>query len=57
MDYREDVDFFGVYCHDRGEVYLVPVMDVPLRGAHLRLEPARNGQQSGVRWASQYLLN
>lgn len=57
MDYREDVDFFGVYCHDRREVYLVPVGDVPPRDAHLRLNPPRNGQQSGIRWASQYLLN
>lgn len=56
MDYREDVDVFGVYCHDRGEVYLVPVGDVPPRGAHLRVNPARNGQLSGVRWAAPYLL-
>lgn len=55
-DYREDVDIFGVYCHDRGEIYLVPVGDVPSRGAHLRLSPARNGQQAGVRWASRYRL-
>ena len=56
-DYREDVDVFGVYHHDRREVYLVPVGDVPVRGAHLRLSPARNGQQSGVRSAAQYLLS
>jgi hypothetical protein len=55
-DYRGDVDVFGVYCHDRGEVYLVPVKDVPFRAAHLRLSPARNGQESGVRWAAGYLL-
>lgn len=24
-DYRGEVDVFGVYCHARGEVYLVPV--------------------------------
>ncbi|MGH2694142.1 MAG: group I intron-associated PD-(D/E)XK endonuclease [Actinomycetota bacterium] len=55
-DYREDVDFFGVYCHGREEVYLVPVGDVPLRRASLRLTPARNGQTSGVRMAGRYLL-
>jgi hypothetical protein len=55
-NYRDDIDFFGVYCHDSGEVYLVPVDDVPSRVASLRLSPARNGQQVGVRWASQYLL-
>ena len=28
-DYRQDVGVFGVYCHERGEIYLVPVDDVP----------------------------
>ena len=55
-DYRDDVDVFGVYCHDRGEVYLVPVQDVPCRGASLRLHPARNGQTSGIRDATDYLV-
>jgi hypothetical protein len=56
LDYRDDVDFFGVYCHDHRHVYLVPVGDTPLRTASLRLTPTRNGQESGVRWASRYLL-
>jgi PD-(D/E)XK endonuclease len=55
-DYREDIDLFGIYCHDRNEVYLVPVGDVPTSAAHLRLHPPRNGQHSKVRWAAQYLL-
>jgi hypothetical protein len=55
-DYRDDVDFFGVYCHGLNEVYLVPVGDVPLRKASLRVEPALNGQTKGVRMASTYLL-
>ena len=55
-DYRGEVDVFGVYCHSRGEVYLVPVEDVPLRTATLRLEPTRNRQETGVRWAADYLL-
>ena len=56
-DYRQDLDVFGVYCHDRREVYLVPVEDVPPRGAHLRVDASRNGQAAGVRWASAYLLS
>ena len=56
-DYAEDADLFGVYCHERQEVYLVPVSDVPSRGAHLRLKPPLNGQVSGIRWASDYLLD
>jgi hypothetical protein len=54
-DYRDDVDFFGVYCHGRKDVYLVPVGDVPLRRASLRLRPARYGQ-TGVRMAGRYLI-
>lgn len=56
-DYRDDVDLFAVYCHERCEVYIVPVEDVPSRAAHLRLEPARNGQKAGIREAEQYLLS
>lgn len=56
LDYRGDADMFGVYCHDRGSVYLVPVEDVPRSAGMLRLEPPRNGQRERVRWASRYLV-
>jgi len=56
-DYRGEVDFFAVYCHERGEVYLVPIEDVPPSRATLRLSPTLNGQGVGVRHASRYLLN
>lgn len=55
-DYRDDVEFFGVCCLQRQETYLVPVDDVPLWAASLRLHPTRNGQTKGIRWASDYLL-
>ena len=55
-DYTGDIDLFGVYCHDRDEVYLVPVDDVPPRGAHLRLRPALNGQRARIRDAAQYVV-
>ena len=55
-DYRGQVDLFGVYCHARGEVYLVPVEDVPPRGAHLRVVPPRNSQKARIRMADQYLV-
>lgn len=54
--YRGDVDFFGVYCADTGQVYLVPIADVPERGASLRVVPPRNGQTRGVRWAKDYVI-
>jgi hypothetical protein len=42
--YRDDIDYFGVYCPDTQQVYLVPVNDVPDRGANLRVEAPRNNQ-------------
>ena len=54
--YGADVDYFGVYCHERGEVYLVPSAGLPSWRATLRLAPARNGQNSRVRLASRFLL-
>ena len=57
-DYLEDVDFFAVYCHELGNVYLVPVRDVPARSrACLRIDRPRNSQRSRIRWADPYLLD
>lgn len=54
--YVDEIDYFGVYCPETGQTYLVPVGEVPVRGAHLRTEPARNGQGTGIRWAAHYAL-
>ena len=52
---REDVDAFAVYCHDPQGRYLIPFDDVPAGGTiQLRLTPARNNQQQGIRWAKEY---
>lgn len=55
-DYRDEIDAFGVFCPDRHEVYLVPVEDASVRGCSLRLEPPRNNQRVGIRWAADYLV-
>jgi len=55
-DYRQEIDAFGVYSPAMNSVYLVPVDGVPLRGCHLRIEEARNGQRAGVRMATDYLV-
>jgi hypothetical protein len=54
--YQEhEIDYFGVYCPDTDAVYLVPIEDVgPHTSAYLRVEPARNNQTKGVRWAVDY---
>jgi hypothetical protein len=55
-DYRGEVDLFGVYAPELGQVYLVPVDHVPTRYGSLRIDPPRNAQVKGVRWARDYLL-
>lgn len=55
-NYAGQIDFFGVYCASVGEVYLVPVDDVPVTRGSLRLAPTRNGQSKGVRWAADYRI-
>lgn len=54
--YAPHADLFGVCCRDDGRCYLVPVADVPVGIAFLRVEPPRSPQQKGVRWARDYLL-
>lgn len=54
--YAGEVDYFGVWCPDFDDAYLVPVDLVPPRGGRLRLIPARNNQQSGVRWAEDFKI-
>jgi hypothetical protein len=55
FDYQGQIDYFGVYCPDNGNVYLVPIEDVPAKTrCCLRVEPARNNQKKRVRWAKDY---
>ena len=56
MDYRQDVDVFGVYCHDLESVFVVPVDAVPLRAGYLRVAATRNAQLRNIRWAEQFRL-
>ena len=55
-DYRGQADYFAVYSPELDQTFLVPVADVPLRGCHLRLGTARNGQRKGIRWAADYRI-
>ena len=54
--YYDEVDEFAVYSPDTGLVYLIPAADTPSRACFLRLQPTRNGQRSGVRWAADFEL-
>ncbi len=54
--YRDDVEFFGVYCPETGKVYLIPVEVVPEGQAYLRLKKAKNNQEKRIVWAKDYEL-
>ena len=55
--YHGQIEAFAVYCPQTGSAYLVPINDVPgPTMARLRLDPTRNGQIHGVRWARDYEL-
>ena len=55
--YQGSADVFGVYCPENDEVYLVPVREVGNVAGSLRVEPARNSQAKGIRWAKDYQLS
>jgi hypothetical protein len=54
-DYLGEIDYFGVYCLETHDVYLVPIECAQVRReCSLRVEPTRNGQAQGVRLAADY---
>lgn len=52
--YRGDVDLFAVWFPPSRKVFLVPIEDVGVSAASLRLSPAMNGQRRRIRYASDY---
>jgi hypothetical protein len=55
-DYHGEIDVFGVYCHETGQVYMVPIEEVGRQTASLRIDPPKNGQRRRIRIASDYEL-
>jgi hypothetical protein len=57
--YDGQVDYFGVYLVERGQVYLVPVEALVglRREVTMRLGPAKNGQSRNTRDALPYLVD
>src|SRR4051794_13485125 len=55
-NYAGQVDLFVVYCPDNGKVYVIPAEEIPTSGMYLRVDPPRNSQRKGVRWAEDYEL-
>jgi hypothetical protein len=55
--YVGEVDIFLVYCPATSGIYAVPIEDLPPGGrASLRVNPTRNNQALGIRWAHEYKL-
>jgi len=54
--YRGQADLFAVYAPCTGQVYVLPVDEVGETTVWLRLTPAKNNQEIGVRHAEEYLL-
>lgn len=50
-------DLFAVYLPAHNSVYLVPVGLVPGHIGRLRLEPPKNNQQRGVRFAEEFEID
>jgi hypothetical protein len=55
-DYRRVADLFAAYAPSTGQVYVLAVDEVPKSDVWLRLTPARNGQQIGIRLAEDHTL-
>jgi hypothetical protein len=55
--YRGLADIFGVSSPMTGDVYLVPIDDVAESRGWLRVEPARNHQKRGIRFAADYVID
>lgn len=54
--YEGLADIFGVYSPANQSVYLIPVKTMPGFKGRLRLEPTRNNQRKGVRFAADFAI-
>jgi hypothetical protein len=56
VPYQDQIEAFGVFCPQNGRTYLIPMTAVVANSstARLRVEPARNGQQRGIRLAETF---
>lgn len=55
--YHGEIEEFLVYCPDNDGYYRVPAAGVGSNQVSLRVSPAKNNQDYGVRLASDYVLS
>jgi hypothetical protein len=52
-----EIDAVIAYSTELKRSFLLPIAQAAgMRGAHLRLEPTRNNQSAGIKWAGDYEL-
>jgi hypothetical protein len=54
--YVGDADLFLVFCPETERIYAVRVEESTAEYISLRVDPARNNQEKGIRWARDYEL-
>ena len=54
--YRGEVNCFLVYNHHLRRTYMIPIKVTATASMTLRVNPAKNGQSSGVRFAKDFQL-
>lgn len=55
--YHGEADIIAVYCSATDKVYMVPVEGTNRGAVSLRVDPVKNGQAQGIRWARDYELH
>jgi len=57
QSYKGRADIFGIYFPPLRSVYLVPIDGVAEFEGRLRLDPPRNNQRKGIRFASDFEID
>jgi glucose dehydrogenase len=55
-NYFGQVEYFGVYCPELEQSFLVPIEHATATYCSLRVDVTKNGQAKRLRWAHHYVL-
>jgi len=55
--YAGQIDYFVVYDAGRSAVYLIPIEEAAKGKMEIRFKEPANGQESGINWYEDYLLD
>ena len=57
QSYKGQIEAFGVYCFSTDKCYLVPIDEVGDDYCTLRVTLSKNGQDSKIRYANEYMIS